>query len=314
MKTMVNIGAAAIISIAVPMAALSAVTEREAKMVAEATTISVSMAENFRSVANIMTDGARKDFEAFCAATVMDGVQCFMPDFAKVRYTMVGGHDDKGFVAGFYNPFYDAFFLMTVETSEKVATISGFRVVTAARLRGVDPCAAYPAASGTASPLGYLSGVLSETRLAGDTFVKVFNDDFRKAFAALGQAEGAELERLLEIAKFRVAQALKISNDESVLRDAALAEALLKKTSLRDSAFLSDDASTKKTLDTVAGLPEEFRKNFKVIAYFPDGEFSNVVFFNKMIPTTLVHAHVGEEQKTWFRLFDATVAGFSKLK
>ena len=43
MKSMVNIGAAAVMSIAVPMAALSAVTEREAKMVAEATTISVSM-------------------------------------------------------------------------------------------------------------------------------------------------------------------------------------------------------------------------------------------------------------------------------
>ena len=314
MKLIGNAGAAAIMAIAVPMAALAAVTGREAKIVAEASTISISMADNFRSAAGIMTDAAKKDFDAFCDATVMDGVQCFMPDFSKVKYAMVGGHDDNGFVVGFYNPFYDAFFLMMVEDADKVAKISGFRAVTSARLRGADPCAAYPAASGSAAPVDYLPGVLAETRLAGETFKKLFNGDFRTAFAAVGQSEGAELERLLEIAKYRVAHALKIANDKNVLRDASLAEALLKKTSLRGSDFLSKDASTKKTLETVDGLPEDFRKAFKVIAYFPDGEFSNVVFFNKKIPTALVQAHVGEGQNTWFRLFDANVAGISKVK
>ena len=314
MKSMANMGAAAIMAVAVPIAALAAVTERAAKTVAAASTISVSMAEDFRSVSKIMADMAKKDFEAFCDATVMDGVQCFMPDFTKVRYTMIGGNDDKGFVVGFYNPFYDAFFVMTVEDSVKPATISGFRVVTAARLRGADPCAEYPAASGAASPTDYLPGVLAQTRLAGETFRKSFNGDFRAAFAALGQTEGSELERLNEVAKYRVAQALKISNEETVLRDAALAEALLKNESLRGSAFLSDDASTKKTLDTVAGMPEDMRKAFKVIAYFPDGEFSNVVFFNRKLPTTLVQAHVGAERNTWFRLFDAHVAGIKDAK
>jgi len=307
-----RLGKAAVMSIAIPIAA-SAATEREAKMIAEASTISVAMADDFRLAANIMNDCARKDFDAFCDSTVMDGVQCLMPDFSKVKYAMIGGHDDGGFALGLYNPFYDAFFVMLVEDSGKVA-VSGFRAVTCARLRGDDPCAAYPAASGSAEPFDYLPGVLAQTRLAGDTFKEKFGGDFRAAFAALDQAGGAELERLLEIAKYRVAHALKVANEESVLRDAALAEALLKNGTRKGGAFLSGDASTKKTLETVAAFPEELRKAFKVIAYFPDGEFSNVVFFNKKIPTTLVQAHVGEGRNTWFRLFDAHLAGFSAAK
>ena len=317
MNKIKHIGRVAVAAMAIvaSTAATAALTEREGKMLVEASTMSASMADDFRSIAKVMSETAKNDFNAFCDATVMDGVQSFMPDFAKVKYAMIGGHDDEGFAVGFYNPFYDAFFVMTVEShGKKVATVSGFRAVTAARLRGEDPCAAYPAASGSASPTDYLPGVLAQTRLAGEAFQAKFNGDFRKAFAALGQAEGEELDRLLEIAKYRIAHALKIANDKSVLRDAALAEALLKKDSLRGSDFLSDDPSTKKTLDTLSGLPEEFRKAFKVIAYFPGGESSNVVFFNKIMPTTLVQAHVGKDQKTWFRLFDAHVAGIPELK
>ena len=288
-------------------------TSRDMRSLITASAMSTAMSSNFSYIANMMLPLARRDWSEFCARVKIDGDQYFMPDFCKMKYVMVGASDGEGFVAGFYNPFFDAFMLVIVDDGEKPA-VSGFRFATRARLGGKSEDAEFPPASGQNPAENYFPAVLQQSRIAAQTFGDVFDKPgFRTAFDRISAPDDSEIARLLQIMKFRIGQALKLAEDKRVLRDAAVANAILANSNLHDGKFVAKDASTKLTLSTVAGAMAPFQKSFRAIAYFPDDDSSNVIFFNKDMPTTLVQANVGSDGVMWFRLFDAHILGDSMI-
>jgi len=284
-------------------------TSRDMRSLMTASVMSTAMSSNFTYLANIMSPSARRDWSEFCTRMKIDGDQYFMPDFCKLKYVMVGAHDEDGFVAGFYNPFFDAFMLVLVNDREKPSVV-GFRFATCARLDGKPEDAEFPPASGQNPSENYFAAVLRQSRIAAQTFNKVFNNPgFRASFDRISTSDDGEIARLVKIMKFRIGQALKLAEDKRVLRDAAVANAILANSNLHDGKFVAKDASTKLTLSTVAGAMAPFQKSFRAIAYFPDGDSSNVIFFSKDMPTTLVQANVGSDSVVRFRLFDAHLIG-----
>ena len=288
-------------------------SSQDARSLMAASVISAAMSSNFNYVAKIMAPDVLRDWSEFCSRVEIEGDQYFMPDFCKVKYVMVGAHDEAGFVAGFYNPFFDAFIVLLVDGDEK-PSVSGFRFATRARLGGVAEDAEFPPASGQNPSESYFPAVLQQTRVAARTFNAVFcRPGFRDAFKKVAVSDDCEIARLTRIMKFRIGQALKLSEDKRVLRDAAVANAILANSRLQDGKFVAKDASTRTTLATVSGAMAPFRESFRAVAYFPDGDSSNVVFFSRHMPTTLVQAIVGNDCVVSFRLFDAHLIGSEEI-
>ena len=288
-------------------------TNRDAMSLMSASVISAAMSSNFNYIAKIMTPDARLHWSEFCSRVKIEGDQYFMPDFCKVKYVMVGAHDGEGFVAGFYNPFFDAFILLLVDGDEK-PSVSEFRFATRARLGGVAEDAEFPPASGQNPSVNYFPAVLRQSRVAARTFNAAFcRPGFRDAFKKVAVADDGEIARLTRIMKFRIGQALKLAEDKRVLRDAAVANAILANSGLHDGKFVAKDASTKTTLAAVSGAMAPFQESFRAVAYFPDGDSSNVVFFSKHMPTTLVQATIGNDGVVSFKLFDAHLIGSNEI-
>ena len=291
----------------------SELANQDARALMAASVMSVAMSSNFNYIANIMTPDARRDWSEFCSRMKIEGVQYFMPDFSKVKYAMVGSCDGSGFVAGFYNPFFDAFMILLVDDGVK-PTVSGFRFATRARLGGVAEDAAFPPASGQNPSENYFPAVLQQSRIAAKAFNGAFNKPgFRETFKKLAMPDDGEIARLTQIMKFRLGQALKLAEDKRVLRDAAVANAILTNSRLHDGKFVAKDASTRTTLATVSGAMAPFQESFRAVAYFPDGDSSNVIFFSRHVPTALVQATVGNDCIVSFKLFDAHLIGREKI-
>ena len=288
-------------------------TNQDARSLMAASVISAAMSSNFNYIAKIMTPDARRDWSEFCSRVKIEDDQYFMPDFCKVKYVMVGARDEVGFVAGFYNPFFDAFVLLLVDGDEK-PSVSGFRFATRARLGGVAEDAEFPLASGQNPSENYFPAVLQQSRVAARTFSTAFcRPDFRDVFKKVAAPDDGEIARLTRIMKFRIGQALKLAEDKRVLRDAAVANAILANSSLHDGKFVAKDASTRTTLAAVSGAMAPFQESFRAVAYFPDGDSSNVVFFSRHVPTALVQATVGNDCVVSFKLFDAHLIGSEEM-
>lgn len=288
-------------------------TNQDARSLMAASVISVAMTSNFNYIAKIMTPDALRDWSEFCSRVKIEDDQYLMPDFCKVKYVMVGVGDREGFVAGFYNPFFDAFILLLIDGDDK-PSVSGFRFATRARIAGVPEDGEFPPASGQNPSENYFPAVLQQSRVAARTFSDVFcRPGFRDAFKKIAAPDDGEIARLTRIMKFRIGQALKLSEDKRVLRDAAVANAILTNSGLHDGKFVAKDASTATTLAAVSGAMAPFQESFRAIAYFPDGDLSNVIFHNRNLPTALVQATIGNDCVVSFKLFDAHLIGSEKI-
>lgn len=277
-------------------------TARDAKVLAEVSYISSVASTNYLSLSTYMTDTARVEMLAFCERMSLDGRQCFMPDFCKLKYVVVGGLDDKGYVAGFYNPFYDAWLVFSIDDSTKVV-IDGFRVVRGSYFTG-EADTDYPPASGSVPAEGYLEGVFTQTKAALTSMRdKFYGKDFRRLFGDLPAVDMEFATKLIELTKFRIGQALKVAGDKRVLRDAVICNSIICRGSTK--RFVSEDASTRLTLKTLEESLGGIRSKFKVVAYFPSGDESNLMYYHVLFPTLLIQANVREDGNVWLRMFDA---------
>lgn len=277
-------------------------TEREMKVLAEAAYLSNTSATNYLSMMDFMTDASKTAMRDFSSRMLLDGQQFFMPDFCKLKYVVVGALDAQGYVVGFYNPFYDVWLMLKVADVGKVS-IEGFKMVPGGYFTGMAR-GDYPPASGSVPAEGYLRGVFLQVKSALTSMRDRFrNGDFRTQFDLMPSADDALLTNLSELARFRIGQVLQIETDKRVLRDTVISRAIICRGETR--RFVADDGSTKLTIKTLAESLKEIRSGFKVIAYFPSGDESNLVFNHMSVPTLLIQANVRKDGKVHLRMFDA---------
>ena len=277
-------------------------TERELKVLAEVAYLSNASATNYLSMMDFMTDASKAAMQGFSNRMLLDGKQFFMPDFCKLKYVVVGTFDAQGYVAGFYNPFYDVWFMLKVADVGKVS-IEGFKVVPGGYFTGMAR-GEYPPASGAIPAEGYLKGVFLQVKSALTSMRDRFRGgDFRAQFDQMPSADEALLANLSELARFRIGQALEIANDKRVFRDTVISRAIICRGETR--RFVADDGSTKLTVKTLTESLKEIRSGFKVVAYFPSGDESNFVFNHPSVPTLLIQANVRKDGKVHLRMFDA---------
>ena len=277
-------------------------TDREVRLLAEASYLSTVSATNYLSLGRFMTEPAKNSMADFCRKMLLEGKQYFMADFCKVKYAVVGGFDKSGSVIGYYNPFYDAWLLLKLEDAEKV-TVNGFKVVSGNSFSETAE-GGYPPSFGAIPAENYLEGVFSQTRTAMLSMRDAFaGKDFRKLFDGLHDADAALVERLQELTKVRIGQALKIAEDKRVLRDAVICNAIICRGDTR--RFVSDDTSTALTVKTLSESLKEIRSGFKAVAYFPSVDESNLIYNNRLLPTLLIQANVRENGSVRMKMFDA---------
>ena len=281
---------------------------RTDKMLMSSAILAESMTTNYLGVMKIMTPEALRGFAEFGGRMKLDGKQLFLPDFCKVKYSMLGGFDENGFVLGLYNPFFDAYMVFLVEDRTKVS-ISGFRAITRTRLIAKKNAKPYPAATAANPPEDYFLGVMAQVKSASDAFKNRFmGADFRKKFGEIAAADAADDARLVEILKFRIATMAKVTKDKNVFKDAVLSSSIITDPKMKTSVFVASDHSTKRTLESLEGNLAGIRDSFKFVAYFPTGEYTNLIYWSPRLPTLLIQAHVGKDSKTWLRMFDAHLA------
>ena len=287
---------------------------REAKISSVASVLSVAITTNCSSVARIMTSEIFPLWTDFCKKTEVEGKQYFLPDFFKVKHVIIGGHDSDGFVMGLYNPFYDAIAAFLVEDREN-ALITGFAILDGSVLRKDNPQNEFSRGSGMNPPNEYIAMLLKEMHFTTTVFKKQFSSlGFRKIFSTLKPVDVKVLKKLEKIQKFRIGQIIQLSADKQLSARIALAHALLADSRLSNHDFVDKDPSTKTVIALLSDKLSVFRKSFQIVAYFPDGDNTNVIFANQAIRSMLVHAHISKEKRIWLKLFDMKLieTGISK--
>lgn len=275
--------------------------------------LSTVMGSNCTAVAGVMTPAAKQDWVSFLQTMKVDGKQYFLPDFCKVIYPLIGGHDENACLFGFFNPFYDAFMLFVVDKGEK-ARVSGFRFVRTAQLGGkeMDRNLAYPLAAGVTPCVDYFRVMLHEMNYARLRFHAVFTDDqFRNQLSELPLADSQTISDMQRVLKIRLGQVIEMSKGAEFSK-ICLARAILEKGQIGTSPVLSQDESTAKVLSALSGNVSPVRKDFTIVAYFADGEFSNFIFSNHQLKSVVVQAVVGADKKTRLKMFDMSQVGMHK--
>ena len=276
-----------------------------ANATAAASVLAAEMSKNVVSMSRMMTVQAKKDWAAVCRRMCVDGKQYFLPDFCKVKYTFIGKCDKNGFVCGFYNPFYDAFMLVSMENLDAQPRIDGFRFATVHKLTGKTEPDVVPSASGTNPSEAYFPAVAEQLKSAGAAFNgKFLGSDSRAALAALPVIDETQIAEMTNILKFRLGQLVVMGDDAKVRKDAVLANLLVRDANFAEKNILIKDHGTRTTLDTLAGGLAKMRGKFKVVAYFPDKAAANFIYFNSEMPSLLVQSHV-EGEKMWLKMMDA---------
>lgn len=279
--------------------------QRESRMLVTASILSLVSPTNCTIVTNIMTDAARNSWKDALSRLRLDGEQAFLPDFCKVKYTMIGGHDDQGFVMGLYNPFYDAFMIFMVD-DQKRAMISSFRLVSRAVLAGESPTEELPKSCGTAAAVDYFPALSDQVVSAVDAFKTVLQvSTFREGFARIPAGNAADSEMLMRIQEFRVAMSLLSAQDKRTLRDSALSLAIVRDGRGEKSDLVSKDASTKLTRATLSDKIGDVRKTLAIVGSFVAGGSNNILLASPRMPTLMILAHVEKDARVWLRMFDA---------
>lgn len=306
-------GMATMLALTIPCMALAVqqeskateLTSRESRMLATASLLALISPTNCTAVTNIMTDEARHQWQDALKQLCLDGTQMFLPDFCKVKYTMIGGYDDRGFVMGLYNPFYDGFMVFMVEDVDH-ARISGFRLVSRASLSGNTPGRELPKSCGVTPAVDYFPTLLEQIKSAREIFKStLLNSGFRSAFAEITLGIPSDISALRQIMEFRTAMAIMIAQDKRTLRDAALALAVVRDGCGAKSDLVSTDASTRLTLKTLCDNLAPARSSLSIVASFVAGGANNILLATPRVPTLLVLVHVENDARIWLRMFDA---------
>lgn len=280
---------------------------------AKSALLSIVMSTNCTAVAKVMTPPVRQDWIAFLKAMKLGDKQYFLPDFNKVLYPLIGGHDSTGCLFGYYNPFYDAFMLFIVDNKEK-ASISGFRFIWTNQLLEKDVKKDFlpPLATGVQPCTDYFKVMLAEMSFARTSFHGAFTDSqFRRRFAALPLKDPQTLHVMQEILRKRIGQVVGMS-ERPEFSKIVLARAILEKGEPGGIPFLAQDGSTAKVLSTLSREASPLRRNFTVAAYFVEGEQSNFIFSNRQMQSLMVQAMVDKGKKVHLRMFDMSQVGAGK--
>lgn len=280
--------------------------QRQKTVLVEAAYLSNTATTNFAALTSCMTLQAKFEFQRFCNAMLIEGKQYFMPDYCKFKYVFEGAHDDKGFVFGFYNPFYDAWFVFDV-IDEYGLSIEGFKVVDGSYFTS-KKSADFPAATGLNPAEEYLAGVYAQVKETAFAMRKSFSiAGFHDQFKAIPDADEALVQKLMEICKSRIGQALLVANDNRVLRDAVICNTIVNR-GVTDK-FVADDSATTNVLKVLGDNLESMRRGFKIIGYFPSGEESNLLYTHPKYPALLVQANVSENGRVWLKMFEVSSIG-----
>lgn len=280
----------------------------QAKMSAAASGMALATASNYMATVGMMTSDTKDAFVDFFEKTRLNGKQYFAPDFFKFNHLVMGGSDSGGFLMGLYNPFYDAIALFLIENGEP-AHVTGFKMVSCSDVRNDKMQLEFPLASGLKPADEYLSALLMDVSATTAAFLDKFGrPDFRSRFVEVNSIAGDALRKLIEVHKFRIGQIIKMSEDKDVMKDVAVANAVLREVVTADNNVLQEDAATRKVAALLGGTLSSVRKDMQVIAYFPDGDDTNVVFMNERIRSMLVHARV-RRGRIRLRLLDLNLVG-----
>ena len=238
----------------------------------------------------------------------VEGVQLFLPDFFKVAYVYNGGVVGDVFCFGLYNPFYDHMLLCKAKNVKR-SEIVDYKWVSGSTLRGDATTPKYPPSVGVNPPEQYFPIML---KTMGDV-VKSFNSKFvgpspDDAFAALQALDEAGFARLIDLAAFRTAQAVKMTGDKSAYGLATLATLVLRDDKYLNQPFVGQDETSRAVVTTVEKLPADVRTAFRPVAYFEAGGERCVVFYNSSMPTFLVLAHSKDGRVVQLGMFDVNIA------
>ena len=238
----------------------------------------------------------------------VEGVQLFLPDFFKVAYVYNGGVVGDVFCFGLYNPFYDHMLLCKAKNVKR-SEIVDYKWVSGSTLRGDATTPKYPPSTGVNPPDQYFPIML---KTMGDV-VKSFNSKFvgplpDDAFSALRGLDEAGFARLVDIAAFRTAQAVKMTGDKSAYGLATLAALVLREDKFSNQPFVGQNEMSLAVVRTVGKLPTDVRNAFRPIGYFEVEGEKCVVFYNSSMPTFLVLAHSKDGRVIQLGMFDANIA------
>ena len=275
--------------------------------------LSLAASLNFNDVVNIMSPTAKDEWGEFVKKTAIDGKQYLVPDFFKVKHLLVSNRDEKGYVLGMYNPFYDSAMLFLVEDAGVAATISGMKIVTGVRLRDDGKISEFPKTSGLNPPDEYIALLLSIMNSTAASFHAKFGGSYRETFKALKSLSKDEADGLMRTVKFRIAQVVKMSEDSKLKINVAFANAVLREPSLASGGRVRRDRATQRVIGLLSGELSKIRKAFQAVAYFPDDKGCNIIFSNTDVRSMLVHAHVTAEGVVWYKLLDMSLIGDSRV-
>ena len=303
-------GVLAIISMVIAGYAFSAqisdlkLQDRQKEILTQASAITFSLSTNCNSIARIMLPSVRKEWIQFLKQMKHDGKQFFLPDFFKVKYVMLGGYDATGYSIGLYNPFYDTFAIFLVNDKDKKMQVETFRIVTTATLCNESTSGVSPVLS-TASPDEYFPALKKQVEKAQNAFYLRFNGkEFKDVIKEITPITLSEAQKLKEISKLRLGQALAIGSQKNIFADAVTVDLVIKGNNKGN--IVMDGPSTKMTLETLSTKIPLFRKGFRVVAFFSTGKASNIIYFNPKLPTLLLHANISNG-KVGLRMFDANI-------
>lgn len=284
---------------------------RRNEVLVEASLLAATTTTNPVAIVNVMSAEAMKDFISFAKNFNIDGEQYFLPDFFKLKYMMLGGLDERGFLAGFYNPFYDTAALLLFDDVLK-CRIVGFRVVTemSPRIEG----ASLPPAMGVEPSSRYLEFLYKQVKGAKERFVKEYGgEDFRMAFAKTPVWGTNDIARLDELMRIRIGQTVAMATETNLLRDAVLAKFALSGKIPDGDELLYSDKTTQQVMVALKNSLGMWRDSLELAGYFKaDGE-SNILFFTRKMPSFMIQVHVTKGAKVWMKAFDAHIIGFPNL-
>lgn len=278
------------------------------KAIAYSAALAKFVSTNSEAFVSALSPSVRERWQAEEQKLRVENVQFFLPDFFRVAYAYNGSVSGDAFCFGLYNPFYDHVLICRAKGLDS-PDIVDFKLVSGAALRGDTSIPKYPPAIGV-DPADEYFPILLKT--AGD-FLSAFNKSFvgrspDAAFDSVSAIDEAGVKRLLDIAAFRTAQAVKMAGNESAYGLATLATMAFREEKLQNQPFLDSDAETRATAKTISGLSQEMRRAFRTIGYFEaDGE-KCVVFYNREMPTFLAMARTRDGNTVRLGMFDIRIA------
>jgi len=284
--------------------------EREARLrvIAYSATLAKFVSTNDAAFAAALSPSARRRWQKEEPTLRVKDVQLLLPDFFRVVYAYNGGVAGDAFCFGLYNPFYDHMLLCKAKGLAKTEIVD-FKWVSGAALRNDAAVPEHPSATGVDPADEYFHVLLGTMRGILSAFNRAFvGPDPDVAFSSVPALDAAGIRRLLGIATFRTAQAVKMTGDKSAFGLATLATMVFSDVSFPNRSFLGKDETTQVTLNTLSNLSKDERKAFRAVGYFEAGGEKCVLFYNSFMPTLLALARTMDGNTVCLGMFDARIA------